>query len=269
MILFWITPEKGMWIVNQKGCHNMSTTTSGALLLLVVDEMALSRAQLSVFLREFAHTHSMRLKSVGVAGAGATAQDNDQEGLCIVNAGKSSDEGMLLSMVRRLHEARKSRPVVLFIESAHADFVGRALAAGARGVIPACTEPEIALRSLEFTLRGGIYIPPSILDDLKLIPAPSRDEKPSAEKTVAERDVLPAGTPNGPARTCAIRPADIVERPVIDGVQDGGLTQRQSLVLVHLREGRSNKEIARLLDTTEGTVKVHVRQIMRKLGAKN
>lgn len=36
-----------------------------------------------------------------------------------------------------------------------------------------------------------------------------------------------------------------------------------------LKNGEPNKVIARRLGTTEGTVKLHVRQIMRKLGATN
>jgi DNA-binding NarL/FixJ family response regulator len=40
-------------------------------------------------------------------------------------------------------------------------------------------------------------------------------------------------------------------------------------VLEHLRRGDSNKLIARELNIREGTVKVHVRQIMRKLGVAN
>jgi DNA-binding NarL/FixJ family response regulator len=47
------------------------------------------------------------------------------------------------------------------------------------------------------------------------------------------------------------------------------LTPRQIDVLERLRLGRSNKHIGRDLDMSEATVKVHVRQIMRKLGAVN
>jgi DNA-binding NarL/FixJ family response regulator len=47
------------------------------------------------------------------------------------------------------------------------------------------------------------------------------------------------------------------------------LTPRQLEVLDRLREGKPNKLIARDLNMTEATVKVHVRQIMRKLGAAN
>jgi DNA-binding NarL/FixJ family response regulator len=40
-------------------------------------------------------------------------------------------------------------------------------------------------------------------------------------------------------------------------------------VLSLLVEGHSNKEIARALDLQEITVKLHVRNIFRKLGARN
>jgi DNA-binding NarL/FixJ family response regulator len=47
------------------------------------------------------------------------------------------------------------------------------------------------------------------------------------------------------------------------------LTTRQKSVLERLSHGETNKAIARRLGIREGTVKVHVRQIMRKLGVVN
>jgi DNA-binding NarL/FixJ family response regulator len=47
------------------------------------------------------------------------------------------------------------------------------------------------------------------------------------------------------------------------------LTTRQKSVLERLSQGETNKAIARTLGIREGTVKVHVRQIMRKLGVAN
>ena len=43
------------------------------------------------------------------------------------------------------------------------------------------------------------------------------------------------------------------------------LTPRELEILHHLAEGQSNKEIARDLGITDGTVKLHVRSILRKL----
>jgi DNA-binding NarL/FixJ family response regulator len=46
-------------------------------------------------------------------------------------------------------------------------------------------------------------------------------------------------------------------------------TARQAAVLRALRQGKANKQIAYDLNMREGTVKVHIRNIMRKLKAKN
>lgn len=48
-----------------------------------------------------------------------------------------------------------------------------------------------------------------------------------------------------------------------------GLTARQREILALLLEGRSNKEIARSLGILEGTIKVHLRSIMQRLGVHN
>lgn len=51
--------------------------------------------------------------------------------------------------------------------------------------------------------------------------------------------------------------------------EDFNLTRRETEVLSFLTQGASNKEIARELDLQEVTVKLHVRGVCRKLGAKN
>lgn len=52
---------------------------------------------------------------------------------------------------------------------------------------------------------------------------------------------------------------------------EGGvpLTHREGEVLTYLEKGWSNKEIARALELQEVTIKLHIRGICRKLGAKN
>jgi two-component system, NarL family, nitrate/nitrite response regulator NarL len=47
------------------------------------------------------------------------------------------------------------------------------------------------------------------------------------------------------------------------------LTRRETDVLRGICEGKSNKEIARDLELQEVTVKLHVKTLSRKLGAKN
>jgi DNA-binding NarL/FixJ family response regulator len=58
-------------------------------------------------------------------------------------------------------------------------------------------------------------------------------------------------------------------RPAVDGDVGQRLTPRQRDVLAMLRQGKSNKEIARDLDLAEITVKLHVTAILRTLGCEN
>jgi len=53
------------------------------------------------------------------------------------------------------------------------------------------------------------------------------------------------------------------------GKAASGLTGQERRVLAGLCEGMSNKEIARHLELSEVTVKMHMRNLMQKLGAKN
>jgi two-component system nitrate/nitrite response regulator NarL len=47
------------------------------------------------------------------------------------------------------------------------------------------------------------------------------------------------------------------------------LTERESLILQCLTKGYSNKVIARMLNITEGTVKVHLKSLMRRISVVN
>ena len=58
-------------------------------------------------------------------------------------------------------------------------------------------------------------------------------------------------------------------RVTVPTVQPNRLTSRQIMVLDHLQQGKANKIIAHELGMSESTVKVHVRNIMRKMGATN
>jgi len=53
------------------------------------------------------------------------------------------------------------------------------------------------------------------------------------------------------------------------GDAGGKLTPRQCEIVAMLGEGKSNKEIAREAKVLEGTIKLHVRGILRKLGVRN
>lgn len=56
---------------------------------------------------------------------------------------------------------------------------------------------------------------------------------------------------------------------VPEAARGARLTSRQLAVLSHMQQGKANKNIAYELGMSQSTVKVHVRNIMRKMGATN
>lgn len=107
----------------------------------------------------------------------------------------------------------------------------QALEAGARGYVPTSTSLDVAVRAFQLVRAGGVYVPASILSAVSAAkPAtPSAAAKPEAEL----------------------------------------FSPRQLRVARALRMGVPNKIIAYELNMCESTVKVHVRNIMKKLKARN
>ena len=87
----------------------------------------------------------------------------------------------------------------------------------------------------------------------------------TAQRDLAEA-ALEAGAAGFVPKTLASRA--MVEEPEMPEAL-ATLTRRETDVLRGICEGKSNKEIARDLDLQEVTVKLHVKTLSRKLGAKN
>ena len=108
----------------------------------------------------------------------------------------------------------------------------KALDLGAAGYIPKSAGMGVMLSALRLVLAGGIYVPPNLLH------------------TQAAPD-----------------PASVTEAAA--ALSPDGLTGRQREVLRLLGEGKANKEIARELDLSENTVKIHVAAVLKALGVNN
>jgi DNA-binding NarL/FixJ family response regulator len=122
---------------------------------------------------------------------------------------------------------------VVLADSDDVDEVNRALAHGVRGYIPTSVEWEVAVAALRLVSAGGTFVPADAL------------------------------------RSTAAKPSDQPEGER-QGRSDGlDLTPRELSVIDLLREGKPNKLIAARLDMQENTVKVHVRNILKKLNAAN
>jgi two-component system nitrate/nitrite response regulator NarL len=133
-----------------------------------------------------------------------------------------------LQILTALKDEDPSRRVVMLtVSDAQEDLIA-AIRAGADGYLLKDTEPETLLERLREVLDGRIVVSEALSHRLAL--ALQRD---SAGATAA-RDVR-----------C--------------------LTDREHAVLCCLSEGQANKTIARNLGITEGTVKVHVKHLLKKL----
>ncbi|ACB26574.1 DNA-binding NarL/FixJ family response regulator [Methylobacterium sp. PvP062] len=121
-------------------------------------------------------------------------------------------------------------PVAVISDGENLDQIVRIIKLGVKGYIPTTTSVDIALQALQLVQAGGVYIPAECL--LPLL-------------------------------------ANIkVDEPVEAG-DDDIFSPRQLCVARALRKGTPNKIIAYELNMCESTVKVHVRNIMKKLKAKN
>jgi DNA-binding NarL/FixJ family response regulator len=135
-----------------------------------------------------------------------------------------------LELVRlRLPDAR----VIVLSDRDDVQNINEALTCGVRGYIPTSVEAEVAVAALRLIKAGGTYIP--------------AHERRSA---TGKPDIGVEGDRRG-------LPVEL------------DLTPRELSVLDLLREGKPNKLIAAGLNMEESTVKVHVRNILKKLRAAN
>ncbi len=135
-------------------------------------------------------------------------------------------------LLSRVCGAATGAPVVVVSASDDTAHMRKALDCGAAGFIPKSTARDVMVSALGLVLAGGIYVPPD------LVHAPPPDEE-GGPTTLG---------PEGGTAT---------------------LTARQQAVLRLIGQGRSNKQIARDLDLSQNTVKIHVAGVLRALGAAN
>ncbi len=169
----------------------------------------------------------------GVADAGQTlhaVRSGDEYDLILLDLFMPGTDGF--ELLRDVCNACPNAPTVVLSGSEDPLHMRKALDLGAAGYIPKSAGMEVMILALRLVLAGGTYVPPDLL------------RKPVAAEG----------------------------KSVLDVVQDmpqEALTPRQQEILHLLGEGRSNKEIARQLDLSENTVKIHVAAVLKALGVNN
>mgnify|MGYP005751705511 FL=1 len=135
-----------------------------------------------------------------------------------------------LQVLRGVREAKLDTRVVMITVSDHGDDLVAALRGGADGYLLKDMEPEEMLEAVRNAAAGRVVVSDKLTHLL-------------ADALRAER------------------------RP--DTVAEAGLTEQERRILELIAGGLSNKLIGRELDIAEGTVKVHVKHILRKLGLRS
>ncbi len=228
--------------------------------IVIVDALTLRRAGIASLLAPWAMSVGLGLDFLSPNDVCVEINHGLECRMIIFNLGGSSLlKPQNIQPIKLLRAFTPETPIVILSDYTSADEVAAALYSGVQGFIPTDMAPELALQAFAFILSGGSYFPPAAMRDIR-----PRDNVDG----IASISSLSHTSPNLEQRPTDSQVTTIGLVPDSHG-KVPSLTDRQREVLARVRQGEPNKQIARKLGMTEGTVKVHVRQIMRKLGATN
>ena len=143
-----------------------------------------------------------------------------------------------------LKEICGNAPIGAIVLGEDNDFLASLRALGVVGIINQDSSAAVVVAAVKLMIVGGYCLPPETFLSRKLALAPIQ--------AISGRSELPE------PRDCSRA-----------GHDELGLTAREQDIIRCLREGRQNKLIAHELGISESTVKVHLRNIMKKLHASN
>jgi len=201
--------------------------------ILLIDDHVLIRDALQGVLKELRPDATI-LEAANCSQAMRLAEHADLD-LILLDLNLPDGDGFnLLAELRTLYPAVS---IVVLSAANDRDKVMRALDLGAVGFIPKSTQRAVMMSGLELTLSGGIYIPSEILAHVGLPSSPPLKQFAADRSRAYPRNL--------------------------------GVTERQGEVLALIMQGKSNKEICRVLQLSLSTVKNHVSAILKALKAHN
>lgn len=130
-----------------------------------------------------------------------------------------------ISLMQELKAEGFTLPILILTVSEAEEDLARALRSGANGYLLKSMEPDEVIDAIERAVKGETVVAPAMTAKLVSL----LDAKSATESVL------------------------------------NSLTQREREILAHLARGESNKAIARQLDISYDTVKLHVRHILAKL----
>lgn len=197
--------------------------------ILLADDHDLFRAGLSMVLNELG-ADTQLVQAANLTDAMQCARVESDLDLALLDLNMPAMNGT--DGLQQFRAQFPEVPVVIVSGSDDLTDVQQALGNGAAGFIHKSTTPTVMLSALRLVLAGGIYVPPQAM----------RQEPVTTTPAIATQ---------------------------AKGEWGNKLTARQMEVLRLLALGKPNKLIARELDLSEGTVKIHLSAIFRVLDVNN
>jgi DNA-binding NarL/FixJ family response regulator len=224
-----IIPSLAMDTSNTINSRSFSDPPMRDRSLLIVDNRALDRQCLARCL-------SPLKMDMNVLAFGSTEEWKEKRqsypplaAILLNVGGKKVSDPAVAEEIRKI-SSEFEVPVIVLADSDDLAQIMKALEYGAKGYIPSSVSIDVCIEAIALSMAGGIFVP--------------------ASSVFAMRQILETGTP--------------VARPLASM-----FTARQAEVVEALRRGKANKIIAYELNLRESTVKVHIRNIMKKVKATN
>ncbi len=160
--------------------------------------------------------------------------------LVIIEASQNTDR--VLEVIRQVKERSGETRIVALADQFDLSFVRTAHEAGVNGFCLTASGPDVLIKSLELVMLGESILSFKMVRSI-MERAPQAGNQPVQDECVGE--------------------------PKFSDLEECKLSVREAEILGCLTKGEPNKVIARRLDITEATIKVHVKAILRKIGASN
>lgn len=207
--------------------------------IILADDHALVREGLKPFLEELAETVEV-IEAESFYRAMVESRNASDLSLIILDLGMPGMNG--LAGIRQIMERNSDTPVVILSGTHDQSLILKAFNMGIAGFIPKSAGSAVMLSALNLVMAGERYIPSQILLN--------GDDSP-------EHSIHDVTTPT-------------IDKPEISNstlIQK--LSKRERTVLELLVGGMTNKEIARSIELQEATIKIHVKNIYRKMNVAN
>ena len=197
--------------------------------VLIIDPRALDRECLSRSLSTY--NPAMNIVTAGSIDEWRKRHmHDDPSAILLVFGSKKLTEAGSCEKIASIAEAFRQSSVIVIADSDDLGDILKAVECGARGYIPTSVNISVAAEAIALARAGGVFIP--------------------ASSILAMKEVLTS---------------------VVTGssYSNDTFTPREIEVAEALRRGKANKIIAYEMNLCESTVKVHIRNIMKKLNATN